>query len=197
MKIFFATSNQDKIKEAHTLLSELGHSVEELRINGKFPNFIEPQSSDLKEVATSKLKQAIALIEGTELEDYAIMVEDSGLFIDQFPGFPGVFSSFVYESLGLNGILNLLEKSTNRSAEYRSVTLLHWKNKIWESSGVCKGTISFEKLGQEGFGYDPIFIPLEGNGTTFSQMNRKQKTLISHRTFSLKGLLDSLKLPSK
>ena len=132
MKIFFATSNQDKIKEAHTILSELGHSVEELRINGKFPNFIEPQSSDLKEVAASKLKQAIALIEGTELEDYAIMVEDSGLFIDQFPGFPGVFSSFVYESVGLNGILNLLEKSTNRSAEYRSVTLLHWKNKIWK-----------------------------------------------------------------
>ena len=197
MKIFFATSNQDKIKEANTLLSELGHSVEELRINGKFPNFIEPQSSDLKEVATSKLKQAIALIEDTELEDYAIMVEDSGLFIDQFPGFPGVFSSFVYESVGLNGILNLLEKSTNRNAEYRSVTLLHWKNKIWESSGVCKGTISFEKLGEEGFGYDPIFIPLEGNGTTFSQMIRKQKTLISHRTFSLKGLLDSLKLPSK
>ena len=197
MKIFFATSNQNKIQEANTLLSELGHSVEELRINGKFPNFIEPQSSDLKEVAASKLKQAIALIEDTELEDYAIMVEDSGLFIDQFPGFPGVFSSFVYESVGLNGILNLLEKSTNRSAEYRSVTLLHWKNKIWESSGVCKGTISFEKLGQEGFGYDPIFIPLEGNGTTFSQMNRKQKTLISHRTFSLKGLLDSLKLPSK
>ncbi|MFL2957874.1 MAG: non-canonical purine NTP pyrophosphatase [Candidatus Thalassarchaeaceae archaeon] len=197
MKIFFATSNQDKIKEANTLLSELGHSVEELRINGKFPNFIEPQSSDLKEVATSKLKQAIALIEDTELEDYAIMVEDSGLFIDQFPGFPGVFSSFVYESVGLNGILNLLEKSTNRNAEYRSVTLLHWKNKIWESSGVCKGTISVEKLGKEGFGYDPIFIPLEGNGTTFSQMNRKQKTLISHRTFSLKGLLDSLKLPSK
>ena len=197
MKIFFATSNQDKIKEANILLSELGHSVEELRINGKFPNFIEPQSSDLKEVATSKLKQAIALIEDTELEDYAIMVEDSGLFIDQFPGFPGVFSSFVYESVGLNGILNLLEKSTNRNAEYRSVTLLHWKNKIWESSGVCKGTISVEKLGKEGFGYDPIFIPLEGNGTTFSQMNRKQKTLISHRTFSLKGLLDSLKLPSK
>ena len=197
MKIFFATSNQDKIKEANILLSELGHSVEELRINGKFPNFIEPQSSDLKEVATSKLKQAIALIEDTELEDYAIMVEDSGLFIDQFPGFPGVFSSFVYESVGLNGILNLLEKSTNRNAEYRSVTLLHWKNKIWESSGVCKGTISFEKLGEEGFGYDPIFIPLEGNGTTFSQMIRKQKTLISHRTFSLKGLLDSLKLPSK
>ena len=159
MKIFFATSNQDKIKEANILLSELGHSVEELRINGKFPNFIEPQSSDLKEVATSKLKQAIALIEGTELEDYAIMVEDSGLFIDQFPGFPGVFSSFVYESLGLNGILNLLEKSTNRNAEYRSVTLLHWKNKIWESSGVCKGTISVEKLGKEGFGCSVAMVP--------------------------------------
>ncbi|MBD50949.1 MAG: non-canonical purine NTP pyrophosphatase [Euryarchaeota archaeon] len=197
MKILFATSNQNKIREAHALLSELGHSVEELRINGNLPDFIEPQSSDLKEVANSKLKQAISLIKDTELEDYAIMVEDSGLFIDEFPGFPGVFSSFVYDSIGLNGILTLLEKSTNRSAEYRTVTILQWKNKIWESSGVCKGTISVEKLGKEGFGYDPIFIPLQGNGSTFSQMNIKQKTLISHRTFSLKGLLDSLKLPSK
>jgi XTP/dITP diphosphohydrolase len=197
MKILFATSNQNKIKEAHALLSELGHSVEEMRINGNLPDFIEPQSSDLKEVANSKLKQAISLIKDTELEDYAIMVEDSGLFIDEFPDFPGVFSSFVYDSIGLNGILSLLEKSTNRSAEYRTVTILQWKNKIWESSGVCKGTISDEKLGKEGFGYDPIFIPLNGNGLTFSQMNIKQKTLISHRTFSLKGLLDSLKLPSK
>ena len=197
MKIFFVTSNQNKIQEAHALLSELGHSVVGLRINGKLPDFIEPQSSDLKEVANSKLKQAISLMEDTELEDYAIMVEDSGLFIDEFPGFPGVFSSFVYDSIGLNGILALLEKSTNRSAEYRTVTLLQWKNKIWESSGICKGTISIEKLGEEGFGYDPIFIPLQGDGSTFSQMNIKQKTLISHRTFSLKGLLDSLKLPSK
>ena len=197
MKILFATSNQNKIREAHALLSELGHSVEELRINGNLPDFIEPQSSDLREVANSKIKQAISLIKDTELEDYAIMVEDSGLFIDALHGFPGVFSSFVYDSIGLDGILALLEKSTNRSAEYRTVTILQWKNKIWESSGVCKGTISVEKLGKEGFGYDPIFIPLQGNGSTFSQMSIQQKTLISHRTFSLKGLLDSLKLPSK
>ncbi len=95
------------------------------------------------------------------------------------------------------GILNLLGNSSNRYAEYRAVTLLQWKNKIWESSGICKGTISNEKLGDGGFGYDPIFIPQQGNGSTFSQMSSKQKSLISHRSYSLKGLLDSLNLPSK
>ena len=166
-------------------------------INGELPNFIEPQSPNLEDVAASKLKQAMSLIEGTELEECAIMVEDSGLFIDQFPGFPGVFSSFVYDSIGLMGILNLLGNSSNRYAEYRAVTLLQLKNKIWESSGICKGTISNEKLGDGGFGYDPIFIPQQGNGSTFSQMSSKQKSLISHRSYSLKGLLDSLNLPSK
>tara|TARA_B100001996_G_scaffold16534_1_gene13757 strand:+ start:112 stop:705 length:594 start_codon:yes stop_codon:yes gene_type:complete len=197
MRILFATGNQNKINEANILFSELGHSVEGLIINGELPNFIEPQSPNLEDVAASKLKQAISLIEGTELEECAIMVEDSGLFIDQFPGFPGVFSSFVYDSIGLMGILNLLGNSSNRYAEYRAVTLLQWKNKIWESSGICKGTISNEKLGDGGFGYDPIFIPQQGNGSTFSQMPSKQKSLISHRTYSLKGLLDSLNLPSK
>jgi|TARA_B100001250_G_scaffold186669_1_gene160467 XTP/dITP diphosphohydrolase len=197
MRILFATGNQNKINEANILFSELGHSVEGLIINGELPNFIEPQSPNLEDVAASKLKQAMSLIEGTELEECAIMVEDSGLFIDQFPGFPGVFSSFVYDSIGLMGILNLLGNSSNRYAEYRAVTLLQWKNKIWESSGICKGTISNEKLGDGGFGYDPIFIPQQGNGSTFSQMSSKQKSLISHRSYSLKGLLDSLNLPSK
>ena len=91
MKIFFATSNQNKINEANIMLSKLGHSVQGLRINGKLPNITEPQSSELKEVAFSKLKQVRSLIDGTELEDCAVMVEDSGLFINQFPGFPGVF----------------------------------------------------------------------------------------------------------
>jgi XTP/dITP diphosphohydrolase len=192
MKIFFATSNQNKINEANIMLSKLGHSVQGLRINGKLPNITEPQSSELKEVAFSKLKQVRSLIDGTELEDCAVMVEDSGLFINQFPGFPGVFSSFVYKSIGLNGILKLLGKSTDRKAEYRAVTILQWKNEIWESLGICEGTISIEKLGEGGFGYDPIFIPLQGDGLTFSQMSSEQKSLISHRTFSLKGLLDSL-----
>ena len=91
MKIFFVTSNQNKIQEAHALLSELGHSVEGLRINGNLPDFIEPQSSDLKEVANSKLKQAISLMEDTELEDYAIMVEDSVYLLMSFQVFRSFF----------------------------------------------------------------------------------------------------------
>ncbi len=87
MRILFATGNQNKINEANILFSELGHSVEGLIINEELPNFIEPQSPNLEDVAASKLKQAMSLIEGTELEECAIMVEDSGLFIDQFPGF--------------------------------------------------------------------------------------------------------------
>jgi|TARA_B100001142_G_scaffold30391_1_gene26980 XTP/dITP diphosphohydrolase len=197
MKILFATGNQNKINEAKILFNELDYSIEGLKIKGKLPNFVEPQSNDLEVVAVSKLKQAVSLLKNNNLEEYAILVEDSGLFIDKFSDFPGVFSSFIYDSIGLSGILNLLENSTNRYAEYRTVTILQWKNKIWKSSGICKGTISNKELGEGGFGYDPIFIPLEGDGLTFSQMTNTEKSLISHRSNSLRGLLDSLKHPSK
>ena len=115
------------------------------------------------------------------------MVEDSGLFIDKFSDFPGVFSSFIYDSIGLSGILNLLENSTNRYAEYRTVTILQWKNKIWKSSGICKGTISNKELGEGGFGYDPIFIPL-GKKNTFGQIKPSQKYKIDHRFKAFKKI---------
>ena len=78
MKILFATGNQNKINEAKILFNELDYSIEGLKIKGKLPNFVEPQSNDLEVVAVSKLKQAVSLLKNNNLEEYAILVEDSG-----------------------------------------------------------------------------------------------------------------------
>ena len=76
MRILFATGNENKIVEAREVLMPLGHSVEGLVISGLRPNFDEPKHLGLDGVAESKIRQAMELIEGSELEGSAILVED-------------------------------------------------------------------------------------------------------------------------
>jgi len=197
MKILFATGNKNKIAEAGTLFRELGYDVEGLIVNGNQPNFIEPQCNSLMQVALSKIAQARSMIKNSDLEGSAILVEDSGIFIDSIENFPGVFSSFIFETIGLSGILKLLETSQDRGAEYRCVTILDWNGKMYHSNGTCRGKLGKKEVGKNGFGYDPIFIPDEGNGRTFSEMTKIEKSSISHRSNSLRGLLTSLQHPSK
>ena len=81
MQIFFATSNKGKISEAKEKLGLTGHEISPLIIDGMPPKFIEPQSEHLEEVAFAKLSQARQMVLGSEMEDCAILVEDSGIFL--------------------------------------------------------------------------------------------------------------------
>ena len=197
MRILFATGNPHKVAEAVQMLSPLGHGVEPLLVDGEAPDFVEPQAEGLEAVAFAKIEQARMMIEGTELEDSAIMVEDSGLFIDSLDGFPGAYSSFVEGTVGLDGILRLLEEADDRGAEYRAVAIVDLDGRTWQSNGVCRGRISGEMLGTGGFGYDPIFIPNEGDGRTCAQMSAEEKSAISHRGQALKGLSEVLSPASR
>ena len=76
MRILFATGNENKIIEAQETLAPLGHTVEGLLIDGKRPDFNEPKELGLEAVAEAKILQALTLIEGTELQGSAILVED-------------------------------------------------------------------------------------------------------------------------
>ena len=196
MRIIFATGNSKKLEEARGYLVPLGHEVEPLLIDGKSPNFIEPQTSELMEVALSKSDQAISMISQSELTDCAILVEDSGLFIDSLNGFPGVYSSYVYKTIGLNGILKLMSEEKLRHCEYRAVSVLEMNGERIVRTGVCRGELGKEISGQSGFGYDPIFIPNGPNGTSFGQMNESEKSSFSHRGKSLKALSEAITPPS-
>lgn len=196
MRIIFATGNSKKLEEARKYLEPLGHVVEPLLIEGKTPNFIEPQTSELMEVALSKSDQAISMISESELSDSAILVEDSGLFIDSLDGFPGVYSSYVYKTIGLNGILKLMSEEGIRHCEYRAVSVLEINGKRIVRTGVCRGELSREISGQSGFGYDPIFIPYGSKGVSFGQMNESEKSKFSHRGKSLKALSEAITPPS-
>ena len=109
------------------------------------------------------------------------MVEDAGFFIDEFDGFPGVYSSYVHKTLGIKGIIKTLEGKENRDASFQCVIGIHLDGEEFFFKGECKGQVSERVLGSNGFGYDPIFIPNEGNGRTFGEMNNEEKQQFSHR----------------
>ena len=197
MRVLFVTGNQNKITEASVILSPLGFAVEQLLIGGQVPDLIEPQAEGIEEIARSKLEQAVSLTMGTELENEVLLVEDSGLFIDSLSGFPGPYSSFVQETIGLSGVLTLMAGKADRGAEFRAVAAASFQGNILTSTGICRGVISENISGDSGFGYDPIFIPEEANGRTCAQLSSNEKSSISHRGFALKGVSELLNLPSK
>tara|TARA_Y100000589_G_C27120573_1_gene616257 strand:+ start:527 stop:1123 length:597 start_codon:yes stop_codon:yes gene_type:complete len=197
MRVLFVTGNQNKVDEAYGILSPLGFYVEQLFIDGKAPDLVEPQAEEIEEIAKYKLEQAVSLTMGTEFENEAVLVEDSGLFIDSLSGFPGPYSSFVKETIGLSGILSLMSGETDRGAEFKAVAAVYFKDKIMTCTGICRGFVSENISGDSGFGYDPIFIPEEANGRTCAQLSPEEKSSISHRGFALKGVSELLIPPSK
>ncbi|MDC0555399.1 non-canonical purine NTP pyrophosphatase [Euryarchaeota archaeon] len=197
MKVLFLTSNENKVTEANQTLSELGYEIEQFRINGLAPKIIEPQSSEIEIVSEFKIQQALELISGTNFENHALLVEDSGLFIESLDDFPGVYSSYFFRTVGNQGILKLLENESNRNAEYRAYSILYRDGVYFRALGKCLGRISTEIKGSNGFGYDPIFIPDSGDGRTFGEMQDYEKESKSHRGESLRILYDKLSLPSK
>ncbi|HIG34357.1 MAG TPA: RdgB/HAM1 family non-canonical purine NTP pyrophosphatase [Candidatus Poseidoniales archaeon] len=197
MHILFATGNEHKVSEAAAILAPLGHEVEPLLIQGNPPEFIEPQAEGIEEVALSKIEQARELVMGTKLEDSIILVEDSGLFIDALGGFPGPYSSYVESTIGLPGILQLMSAEPERGAEFRTIAVISIEGNTITETGTCRGKISKQLSGDTGFGYDPIFIPEDGDGRTCGEMSSIEKSSISHRGRALKAISELLNSPSK
>lgn len=181
-KIFFATSNKGKLLEAEKFLSSLGFEVEQLRIS-----YPEIQASKLEEVAHFGIEWIFK-----ENKQKTIIIEDAGLFIHVLNNFPGVYSKYVFETVGLGGILSLIEGREDRSAHFESCIGYYDKESgILLFKGDVDGTISPQAKGQHGFGYDPIFIP-RGENKTFGEMSTEEKNKYSHRAKSLEKLAEFL-----
>jgi len=169
--IVFATSNTHKCREVSSMLSKYGIAIKCVDIKS-----LEIQSESLEEIAATSVKQVVNLHGG------AALVEDSGLFIDSLRGFPGPYSSYVYRTLGNSGILRLMDGVVSRTAYFKSVlAYLPQSSQPILFQGITPGRISESPLGSGGFGFDPIFIPDEGDGRTFGQMSVEEKNKLSHR----------------
>ncbi len=180
MEIFFVTNNMNKVREAEAILKEFGIVIKPINVKK-----IEIQHESLDEIARIAAQNAYQEIKKP------VVVEDSGLFIDVLNGFPGPYSSYVYKTIGLKGILKLLEDYKEielRKARFVAVVALALSNNVIHLfKGVTEGLISFEIRGDKGFGYDPIFIPV-GSTKTFAEMSIEEKNRYSHRGKAFKEL---------
>ena len=171
-ELFFATSNENKFQEAERILANLG-----VKINLFKTTLEEIQSNDLNDIAKKKAINAFKFVQKP------VIIEDDGLFIDSLNGFPGPYSSYVYDTIGNKGIMNLLENFEFRNAQFVSIIAYLDDNdsvKLFESS--IPGKIS-SAIKKGSWGYDPIFIP-EKQNKTYAELDDKNK--LSHRYEALK-----------
>ena len=139
-------------------------------------HLVEIQSDSLEEIAREKAKAAFAKVKRQ------IIVEDDGLFIDSLSGFPGQYSSFVFKTIGNDGILKLLASSTKRSAYFLSMIAFYDGRILSISEGRVNGRIT-DRITEGGWGYDPIFVP-DGTDLTFAELD-ESKNEYSHRKRAL------------
>ncbi|MFP3871413.1 MAG: XTP/dITP diphosphatase [Candidatus Natronoplasma sp.] len=171
------TSNRGKYVEYQEKLKDRYQKIEMKNIS--YPEIQADSLEEVVEFALDKLEKHSPLI-----------IDDSGLFIDALNGFPGVYSAYVMNTLGCDGILSLLKDKKERNARFECVIgYIHEEKEMFK--GVSEGTITREKRGTGGFGYDPIFEP-EGFDRTYAEMNSEEKNRISHRGNAVEKLLESV-----
>ena len=189
-EIVLSTDNKNKLREIREILEDL-----DIKIYGK--SDIEGLDFEVIEdgdtLYDNALKKASAMAERV---DYAVIADDTGLFVTALNGEPGVhsarYASEHDDKKNREKLLNNLKDKEDRSAYFKTQIILIDEDKnIIPIEGVCPGKISLEESGDNGFGYDSIFIP-DGFDKTFAEMSHEEKNQISHRARALKNLKDKL-----
>lgn len=162
--VLFASSNRHKFSEARDILDGLG-----IRLSFFPCSLQEIQSDSIGDISRHKARQAF------ELAGRPVLVEDDGLEIPSLGGFPGPYSSYVYDTIGNRGILDLV--GADRDAFFVAVVTYCDGNDTSSFEARIPGRISEDARGQ-GWGYDPIFIPRERT-RTFAESDDKNS--VSHR----------------
>ena len=182
--LVFATGNPNKVREVRELIGE------------------EYELKSLKDIGCEEdIPETEPTLEGNALlkaryvkEHYGLdcFSEDTGLEIHALNGEPGVYTARYAGAekdpqANMDKALRLLQDKDDRSAQFRTVVALIMDGKEHLFEGVAKGTIAKEKLGEKGFGYDPVFVPA-GHGQSFAQMDADLKNSLSHRGKAIKKL---------
>lgn len=189
-KIVLSTDNKNKLREIREILEDL-----DVKIYGK--SDIDGMDFEVIEdgdtLYDNALKKAAAMAERV---DCAVLADDTGLFVNALDGEPGVhsarYASEHDDKKNREKLLNNLKDKDDRSAYFKTeIILIDEEKNIIPIEGVCPGKISLEEKGENGFGYDSIFIP-DGYNKTFAEMSHEEKNEISHRSRALKNLRDKL-----
>lgn len=178
MSLYFATKNEGKFREAKLIFESLGLKLTMLDVDK-----IEIQSDSLEDIASYASRELAKQL------NLKVIVEDAGLFIKSLNGFPGPYSAYTFKTIGLNGVLKLMGGVSDRYAYFLSIVAYAEPEKTVKTfQGKVEGLITYEPRGFEGFGFDPIFQPLNGNGKTFAEMTSEEKNRFSHRAKAFRKL---------
>lgn len=188
MKLVFASNNPNKIKEIQQMLPESITilSLEDIGCTEDIPE-------------TAETIEGNAILKAnyvTEKYGYDCFADDTGLEVDALNGEPGVYSArYAGEQKDANDnmdkLLSNLQNKTNRKAQFKTVIALNINEKQHLFTGIVKGKIIKEKIGTQGFGYDPIFVA-ENDTRTFAELSTAEKAIISHRGIAVKQLIEYL-----
>ena len=190
MKLIFASHNENKTAEIRQLLPA---GIELLSLNDL--NFHEEiiETSDTLE-GNSALKAAYIY----SIFKLPCFADDSGLEVDYLQNRPGVYSARYAgepknDDNNMNKLLDDLKGIQHRKAQFRTVITLMLESATYSFEGIITGEITEQKIGENGFGYDPIFRPID-EVKTFAQMTMKEKNTRSHRALALEKMISFLSL---
>src|SRR5690625_4711314 len=186
--LIIATKNKGKAEEFNQMLSPLGYQVKTLLDFSDTMPDIEETGTTFYENAQLKAEQIAAQL------GKPVIADDSGLEVDYLDGAPGVYSArysgeHANDEANNNKLLNALKDipEKDRTAQFVCVLAFARPNETTIfKKGICKGKITRTPNGENGFGYDPIFIP-EGYEQTMAQLNQMEKNQLSHRYHALKA----------
>jgi len=190
-----ATANPDKATEIAAVLRDAGARVE-LRARPASVGEVEETGITLEDNARLK---AAALCTATGLPAIA---DDTGLEVDALGGAPGVCSARFAgpDATYADNVAHLLERlagveADRRTARFATVAVAQWPDgREVTAFGEVAGTIAEAPRGTNGFGYDPVFVPDEGDGRTFAEMTSAEKHALSHRGRAFRTLADGLRV---
>lgn len=183
-----ASANPDKVAEIQFIL---GSAVDLLPRPAEVPDVVE----DADTLRGNARLKAVAICEAT---GFPAVADDTGLEVAALDGAPGVYSArFAGEGCSYEDnrvkMLRELEGAEDRSARFRTCALVRWPDgRELAVDGACEGVITMADRGEAGFGYDPVFEPVDGDGRTFAEMSEDEKHRISHRGRAFRNLLVAL-----
>src|SRR5215211_9509372 len=181
MKAIFVTTNEHKRREVQEIL---GFDLEWVDLDLPEIQAIEPA-----EVAAEKVRAACQALGAPGLP---VLVEDSGLLVDAWDGFPGALTKWLMQSVGNEGLLRMLGSGEDRSARAVCVVALaEADGTVRTFRGEVPGTVAQRPRGTGGFGYDPVFVP-EWSSMTYAEMG-EGKNADSHRARAFRAVREWLK----
>ena len=186
--LIFATNNRNKVAEIQSLVGP-NFEIIPLKEAGIVIDIPEPHD----QLEANAHEKAFTIFNLTNKDCFS---EDTGLEITALGGAPGVKSArYAGEDstpqANIDLVLSKMIGIENRAAQFRTIICLIWKNQTYYFEGICKGQILIAMQGENGFGYDPIFIP-DGASKSFANMTMVEKNQFSHRKKAVTQLFEFL-----